>query len=51
MNVVDSCGWLEYFADGPNAGFFCACYRGYRGAIGVHAYPGRSVQAHLAAVH
>lgn len=19
MNVVDSCGWLEYFADGPNA--------------------------------
>ncbi|NOZ57542.1 MAG: type II toxin-antitoxin system VapC family toxin, partial [Calditrichaeota bacterium] len=21
-NVVDSCGWLEYFADGPNAGFF-----------------------------
>ncbi len=22
MNVVDSCGWLEYIADGPNAGFF-----------------------------
>jgi predicted nucleic acid-binding protein len=22
VNVVDSCGWLEYFADGPNAGFF-----------------------------
>ena len=22
MNVIDSCGWLEYFADGPNAGFF-----------------------------
>ena len=22
MNVVDSCGWLEYLADGPNAGFF-----------------------------
>lgn len=22
MNVVDSCGWLEYFADAPNAGFF-----------------------------
>jgi toxin FitB len=21
-NVVDSSGWLEYFADGPNAGFF-----------------------------
>ena len=24
MNLVDSCGWLEYFADGPNAGFFSA---------------------------
>ena len=22
MNLVDSCGWLEYFADGPNAGFY-----------------------------
>jgi len=22
MNVVDSCGWLEYFADGRNAAFF-----------------------------
>ncbi|MCL2503407.1 MAG: type II toxin-antitoxin system VapC family toxin [Coriobacteriia bacterium] len=22
MNVVDSCGWLEFFAAGPNAGFF-----------------------------
>jgi hypothetical protein len=22
MNVVDSCGWLEYFADGLNADFF-----------------------------
>lgn len=22
MNVVDSSGWLEYFSDGPNAGFF-----------------------------
>lgn len=22
MNVVDSSGWLEYFADGSNAGFF-----------------------------
>lgn len=22
MNVIDSCGWLEYFADGPNADFF-----------------------------
>ena len=22
MNVVDSCGWLEYFAGGPNADFY-----------------------------
>ena len=22
MNLVDSCGWLEYFADGSNAKFF-----------------------------
>ncbi len=22
MNVVDSSAWLEYFSDGPNAGFF-----------------------------
>jgi len=22
MNVVDSSGWLEYFADGPQASFF-----------------------------
>lgn len=22
MNLVDSCGWLEFFADGPNADFF-----------------------------
>lgn len=22
MNVVDSCGWLEYFADGANADYF-----------------------------
>lgn len=21
-NLVDSCGWLEYFADGPNAAFY-----------------------------
>jgi len=24
MNVVDSCGWLEYIADGPNAAFFAS---------------------------
>lgn len=22
MNLVDSCGWLEYFSDGDNADFF-----------------------------
>lgn len=22
MNVVDSCGWLEYFVDGPQANFY-----------------------------
>lgn len=22
MNLVDSCGWLEYLADGPKAGFY-----------------------------
>jgi len=24
VNLVDSSGWLEYFADGKNAGFFAA---------------------------
>jgi toxin FitB len=24
MNLVDSCGWLEYFADGPMADFYAA---------------------------
>ena len=28
MNVVDSCGWLEYFADGPNADFFASAIKG-----------------------
>ena len=27
MNVVDSSGWLEYFAGGPNAGFFAAAIK------------------------
>lgn len=27
MNVVDSSGWLEYLADGPNAPFFAAAIR------------------------
>lgn len=24
MNLVDSCGWLEFFSDGPNAAFFAS---------------------------
>ena len=24
MNLVDSCGWLEYFADSPQADFYAA---------------------------
>lgn len=24
MNIVDSCGWLEFFADGPHADFYAA---------------------------
>ncbi|MCM8814333.1 MAG: type II toxin-antitoxin system VapC family toxin [Candidatus Omnitrophica bacterium] len=24
MNIVDSCGWLEYLSDGQNADFFAA---------------------------
>ncbi|MCX5756947.1 MAG: hypothetical protein NTU83_00265 [Candidatus Hydrogenedentes bacterium] len=27
MNVVASCGWLEYFAEGPNASFFAPARR------------------------
>lgn len=27
MNLVDSSGWLEYFADGPNANFFASPIR------------------------
>ncbi len=28
MNVVDSCGWLEYFANGNNADFFAPVLEG-----------------------
>jgi predicted nucleic acid-binding protein len=28
MNVVDSSGWIEYFAEGENAGFFAPSIRG-----------------------
>ncbi len=27
MNIVDSSGWLEYFADGPNAKFFATALK------------------------
>ncbi len=28
MNLVDSCGWLEYFADSPRADFYAAALEG-----------------------
>ena len=33
MNVVDSSGWLEYFADGPNAGKFASTIQNTRELI------------------
>jgi len=30
MNVVDSSGWLEYFAEGPNADFFASAIEAKR---------------------
>jgi len=27
MNIVDSSGWLEYFAEGENADFFCSRHK------------------------
>ena len=33
MNVVDSSGWLEYFADGPNAKFFAPAVEATRDLI------------------
>ena len=33
MNVVDSSGWLEYFADGPNANKFAPVIQNTRGLI------------------
>ena len=33
MNVVDSSGWLEYFADGPNAKFFAPAIEATRDLI------------------
>jgi hypothetical protein len=33
MNVVDSSGWPEYFADGPNADFFAPTIENVRELI------------------
>jgi len=33
MNVVDSCAWLEYFADGANAAFFARAIENTRKLI------------------
>lgn len=33
MNLVDSCGWLEYFADGKNAAFYAAPLQGIKKLI------------------
>jgi predicted nucleic acid-binding protein len=33
MNLVDSCGWLEYLADGPNATFFALAIENTDGLI------------------
>ena len=30
MNVIDSSAWLEYFADGPNAGYFASAIQNTR---------------------
>ena len=33
MNVVDSCGWLEYFAGGTNAGLFAPALEAMDGTL------------------
>ena len=33
MNVVDSSGWLEYFTEGENAGFFAAAIEDTRNLV------------------
>ena len=33
MNVVDSSAWLEYFADGPNAGYFARAIEDTAGLV------------------
>lgn len=36
MNVVDSCGWLEYFANGTNADFFAPAIENVQDLIVPH---------------
>ena len=33
MNVVDSSGWIEYFTEGPNSGFFAGAIEKVDGLI------------------
>ena len=47
MNVVDSSGWLEYFADGPNADFFAPALEAHRRTDCAHDQCVRSVQARV----
>lgn len=35
MNVVDSCGWLEYIGGGPNADFFAPALEARDGTLAV----------------
>lgn len=53
MNVVDSSGWLEFFADGPNAALFAepileteklvvpsvCLYEVFKAMVGVRYFP------------
>jgi toxin FitB len=32
-NLVDSCGWIEYFTDGPNASFFAPAVNDLRNLV------------------
>lgn len=45
MNVVDSSGWLEYFAGGENADFFAGPIEANREIVRPDRKPLRSVQA------
>ena len=40
MNLVDSCGWLEYFADGPHADFDAVAIEDTGFCSGSRAAPG-----------